>query len=268
MDIMIGIPARYGSTRFPGKPLAMIGEKTMIAHVVDRANEAAEALNALPDVHCSVFVTTDDDRIITHVRDTLNVDVVKTPDTCPTGSDRVLAALRQMDDWPDFLINLQGDAPFTSAHILSAIMHAFIEDPTLNVVTPVHQLGWEQLDDLRAHKVKAPFSGTTAVMDESGKALWFSKSILPAIRAEQALRVSQELSPVYQHIGVYGYRPDILEKFCELPQSPYEMLEGLEQLRFLENGIDVQTVRVEVDQNGVQTGIDTPEDLERAVRSL
>ncbi len=267
LDIMIGIPARYGSTRFPGKPLAMIGGKTMIAHVIDRAREAIEALSVISYLDLSLFVTTDDERIAKHVEQDLGEEVVITAKDCKTGSDRLLAALRQFDNWPDFLVNLQGDAPFTPSAVIEAIINAYIDDPDLEVITPVYKLTWQQLDALRKHKETTPFSGTTAILNDEGKAFWFSKNVIPAIREEQALR-EQKMSPVYQHIGLYGYQPHVLEKFCGWEQSKYERVEGLEQLRFLENGVKIHTVRVSVDEAMIQSGIDTPEDLKRAERLL
>jgi 3-deoxy-manno-octulosonate cytidylyltransferase (CMP-KDO synthetase) len=258
MQIAIAIPARYGSTRFPGKPLAEIGGKSMLNHVVDLAREVASEYDDI-----TVFVTTEDTRIEEHAK-SLGVDCVLTTDDCATGSDRVLAALRQMPDRPDFVLNLQGDAPFTPPSVVHAIIKAFHNNPEAQVVTPVHALSWDDLDRLREAKKTTPFSGTTAVVDDTGQALWFSKNILPAIRKEDELRAASDTSPVHQHIGLYGYRTDILEQFCELPMGLYETLEGLEQLRMLENGIKITAVKVDIDKGKIQSGIDTPEDLERA----
>jgi 3-deoxy-manno-octulosonate cytidylyltransferase (CMP-KDO synthetase) len=257
MKLAIAIPARWGSSRFPGKPLAMIGGKTMLARVVELAQTCTP----------NIFVTTEDQRIVDHAAE-LNVPCILTPDTCPTGSDRVLAALKQMDEWPDFVINLQGDAPFTPPAVLTAIIKAFADNPRAEVVTPVHQLSWADLDRLRESKKTTPFSGTTAVIDQDNRALWFSKNILPAIRNENDLRAREKFSPVFQHLGLYGFRTDILEKFCALPQGIYEQLEGLEQLRMIENGIKVTAVKVEIESGIIQSGIDTPEDVQRAEAML
>ena len=248
MNIAIAIPARYGSTRFPGKPLAEIAGQSMLSRVVELARSIENV---------DVFVTTEDQRIADHAGE-LDVECIVTPDDCPTGSDRVLAALKQRDEMPEFVINLQGDAPFTPPFALQAIIKAFANNP--EVVTPVHQLSWDDLDRLRESKKTTPFSGTTAIVKD-GRALWFSKNILPAIRKEDR---DQKLSPVYQHLGIYGFRSDILEKFCALPQGHYEQLEGLEQLRMLENGIEITAVEVEIDTGTIQSGIDTPEDVARA----
>ena len=252
MKTAIVIPARYGSTRFPGKPLAQIGGQSMLSRVVDLARSIENA---------DVFVTTEDRRIADHAT-ALGVECVMTPDDCPTGSDRVLAALRQCDEMPDFVVNLQGDAPFTPLSVLQALIKAFENNP--EVVTPVHRLSWDDFDRLREEKKTTPFSGTTAIVKD-GRALWFSKNIIPAIRKEDR---SALLSPVYQHMGLYGFRVDILERFCALPQGYYEQLEGLEQLRMLENEIEVTAVPVDIDQGQIQSGIDTPEDLARAEEML
>ena len=187
-----------------------------------------------------------------------------TDPACKTGSDRVLAALKGIEDKPDFVLNLQGDAPFTEPMAVKRIINAFFDNPEYEVVTPIHRLTWKDLDRLREAKKATPFSGTTAITNKDGGAVWFSKNILPAIRGEETLRMEDQFSPVNQHIGLYGYRTDILQKFCALKPSPYEELEGLEQLRMLENGIKVQTVEIELAPGRIQSGVDTPEDIERA----
>lgn len=257
MKTTIIIPARWGSTRFPGKPLAMLGGKTMLSRVIDIAKAAAAEFPGT-DVH----VTTDDERIAAHARE-IGASVIITSPDCPTGSDRVLAAAKQLPEPPGFIVNLQGDAPFTPPAALQALLDEYLHNPAMEVVTAVHRLSWPALDKLRENKKTTPFSGTTAIIASDGRALWFSKNIIPAIRKEEDLRAKGHASPVHQHFGLYGYRLTALEKFCTLPQSVYEVLEGLEQLRFLENGIPIQTVPIEV-TGPMHSGIDTPEDLARA----
>lgn len=255
MTIAIIIPARYASTRFPGKPLALIGGRSMLARVVDLAQKAAAGMDNI-----AIAVATEDERIADHAK-SLGVACFMTPPDCPTGSDRVLAAVRQMKTRPDFIINLQGDAPFTPPAVVRAVIKAWQDNPALPVVTPVVNLRWADLDRLRENKKITPFSGTTCVTDFRGQALWFSKNIIPAIRKEDR---ASEFSPVQQHIGLYGFRTDVLEHFVTLPEGRYERLEGLEQLRLLENDIPVQTVIVDTDLGMAQAGIDSPEDLARA----
>lgn len=263
MKTAIVIPARYGSTRFPGKPLAKISGQSMLERVVSVARKAAEGRE--DDVQ--ILVATEDERIAQEC-DRIGAHWIMTSDHCHTGSDRVLAALRQMPEWPEFVVNLQGDAPFTPPEVVTALIEAFAFNPRLEVVTPVHRLGWADLDALREAKRTTPFSGTTAIVDEKFRALWFSKNIIPAIRKEDKRRETEEFSPVWQHMGLYGFRVDILEKFCALEPAYYENIEGLEQLRMLENGIKIQAVPVQVETGAVHSGIDSPEDLARAEKLI
>lgn len=235
--------------------MAMIDGQSMLSRVYDLACQSAAGLN-----DTEIMIATEDQRIIDHAA-TFGARAIMTPDNCKTGSDRVLAAVRHMKKRPDFVINLQGDAPFTPPAVVRAMIDAWRSNPALPVVTPVVRLRWAELDELRDNKKTTPFSGTTCVTDFRGRALWFSKTIIPAIRKEDR---NVEFSPVLQHIGLYGFRTDILDHFVTLPEGHYERLEGLEQLRLLENGVPVQTVLVNVDVGMAQAGIDSPEDVQRA----
>lgn len=257
----IAIPARYGSSRFPGKPLAKIAGKTMVERVLDTARKAARMCG---DYGIDIFVTTEDTRISDHVQHDLGADCIITSPDCKTGSDRVLAALEHLDKQPDFILNLQGDAPFTPVNVIEAILKTFILAPETQVATPVYRLGWEELDLLREAKNRTPYSGTTVSVNAENKAMWFSKNIIPAIRNEQQLRADSTYSPVLQHIGLYGFRRDILERFCSLDEGVYERLEGLEQLRMLENGISISAVEIKAGQGVIRSGVDSPQDLKRA----
>ncbi len=259
MKTAIIIPARYGSTRFPGKPLAKIGGRSMLERVVEVGRRAAEGHESI-----TLAVATEDQRIADHCHE-IGVLCFMTSEDCPTGSDRVLEAAEKAGGDFDYIFSLQGDAPFTPPEAIAKMLEAVENDSAIEVVTPVVRLRWAELDALREAKQKTPFSGTTAVIDESGKALWFSKNIIPAIRKENR---KEEFSPVFQHIGLYGYRDDILQRFVKLPQSTYEKLEGLEQLRLIENGISIQTVTMAVAAGMAQAGIDSPEDIERAEKIL
>lgn len=229
----------------------------MLSRVVDVAREATKNFENI-----NILVATEDQRIKDHA-DEIGAPCVLTSEDCKTGSDRALEAIKTLNERPDFVINLQGDAPFTPPSVIQDLIKTFLEHPETSVLTPVYQLSWNELDTLREAKKTTPFSGTTAIVDENGLAKWFSKTIIPAIRKEDR---SQELSPMLQHIGLYGFRTDILEQFCALPQGQYEQLEGLEQLRLLENNIPIQTIRAS--GNALQAGIDTPEDLKRAEEFL
>jgi len=260
--IAIIIPARYASTRFPGKPLAVLGGKPILNRVYENAIEAASGLSNI-----TVAVATDDDRISSHCeKDHINY-LMTSPD-CHTGSDRVIEAAAQLKDQPDFVLNMQGDAPFTPADFIRAMIDEYLADSSVDIVTPVTQMSWAQLDKLREDKKTTPFSGTTAVLDLARNALWFSKNIIPGIRKEKEMREKGDLSPVYRHIGLYGYKWSALQKYKTLAPSFYEELEGLEQLRALENGMKIRAVIVDYKGRPSMSGIDSPEDLERAEKLL
>lgn len=260
MKTLIVVPARYGSSRFPGKPLAEIAGISMVARVGARARAAAEKAD-----NADYVIATDDQRIADHCNAAGLKSVITDP-SLQSGSDRALAAVAQCGGAPDIVVNLQGDAPFTPVDYITRIIDA-LEAGGGDAATPVIRLDWSALDALRAAKQETPFSGTTCVMGRDGKALWFSKNILPAIRKEEALRAEGPFSPVWRHVGLYGFRIEALRRFTELPPSPHEFIEGLEQLRLLENGMSIQCVPVEAPAIS-SGGVDTPEDLARLERLL
>jgi 3-deoxy-manno-octulosonate cytidylyltransferase (CMP-KDO synthetase) len=248
MSALIVIPARYASTRFPGKPLAEIGGVPMLAKTA-----------AVADAVGPFVVATDDVRIVEFCRPR-ELPVVMTDPDLPSGSDRARAAAKSFAPDADIVVNLQGDAPFTPPSYIKACLDALARDAGAHIATPVVPLSWDALDGLREAKKDTPFSGTTAIVGEDGRARWFSKTVIPAIRKEDR---SQPLSPVLQHVGLYAFRRAALDRFVSLPPSPYEQLEGLEQLRALENGLTIACVRVEAHPMS-QSGIDTPQDVARA----
>ena len=250
---LIVIPARYGSKRLPGKPLLRIAGRTMLERVVAAARHAAALAG-----DCALVVATDDSRIADHAH-AIGVDVAMTSAALDSGSARAFAAACAQPEPPEFVINLQGDAPFVAPATVAGLVET-LRAGSADVATPVYRLDWARLDRLRAHKVTAPFSGTTCIRAGDGRALWFSKSIIPAIRDEAQLRAASPDSPVWQHLGLYGYRMAALEWFAAAPQSAYEILEGLEQLRFLECGRTVATIEVPPPSHAM-SGIDTPADL-------
>ncbi len=258
MQTTIVIPARYASTRLPGKPLVKIAGRTMLQRVVALSRAAASGLTGV-----EVIVATDDERISEHCRQ-IGVPSVMTPPECPSGTDRVAEAIRRHGAHIDFVINMQGDAPLTPPSTVRALIESFVVAPT-DIVTPVTQLTWNDLDALRLAKATTPFSGTCAVFDSiTGRAFWFSKQILPAIRGEARYRSEGLLSPVFRHIGLYGYRREMLERYATLPEGRFEKLEGLEQLRALEHGYTIRCVPVEAEGRPAMSGIDSPEDVIRA----
>ena len=257
MNTLIVIPARYASSRLPGKPLKKINGQTMLSRVVNTARLVTQV-----EENVDFIVATDDQRIMDHC-DEINSPAVMTSDQCRTGSDRVLEAVKNIGRSPDFILNLQGDAPLTPPEFLSAMIQVKRNNPELAVVTPAVQLSWDELDDLRQSKKETPFSGTTAILNQDGKAIWFSKRILPAIRNEEKWRKTSDLSPVHRHIGLYGFDLATLERFVDLPSGHYEQFEQLEQLRLLENGIEIGCVKVSYDDRPQMSGVDTAKDLQR-----
>lgn len=257
---LVVVPARFGSSRLPGKPLVAIAGRTLLERVVDRARRAV-ALAGDADL----LVATDDERIADHAR-ALGCEAVMTDRAIASGSGRAHAAALTRRTPPDIVVNLQGDAPFVPPATIAALIDALRGSPA-GVATPVVQLDWSALDALRRHKATAPSSGTTCARLADGRAAWFSKAIIPAIRDEAARRGRESLSPVYRHLGVYAFRLAALARFEALPPGAYEAIEGLEQLRLLENGIDVLTVPVAPGCHDM-SGIDTPADVALAERLI
>jgi len=261
--IAIVIPARYGSSRFPAKPLFRIAGKTMIARVCENAIRASLGRNEPLDI----YVATDHADIAGEAkRAGAQAIISKAP--CATGSDRVMDACLQMEEPPEIVINLQGDAPLIGPEVILKVIDALHAEKTAEVATPVLQLGWQELDDLRRRKQETPFSGTTAIVGQGGRLLWFSKNIIPAIRGEGKRRQEGGLSPVYLHLGLYGYRFAALQKFAALPQSPYETIEELEQLRFIENGMGIAAAMLSPGEWPPVSGVDTPVDAARAEAAI
>lgn len=231
----------------------------MLERVLSNARAAAELAQ-----DCRVIIATDDQRIADHAEE-IGAEFVLTSVELDSGSARAHAVALAQEFRPERIISLQGDAPFIAPATIAALVQT-LRQSDAQIATPVSQLDWERLDRLRAHKQTAPFSGTTCVRDGEGRALWFSKTILPALRGEDKLR-SEELSPVWQHLGLYAYTMEALDWFVSSPQGTYEKLEGLEQLRFLENGWPMATVPVPLPDHAL-SGIDTPEDLALAEEAI
>ncbi len=252
MQTLIVIPSRYASKRFPGKPLHVIAGHSMLARVVDIAAKVC-AQNA----NVSYVVATDNADIEAHAKE-IGAPVVMTDPDLASGSDRALAAAQIFAPEADFIINLQGDAPFTPPSHVQAIIEAG-KTSDCDVVTPVLNMSWDALDIMRVQKKSQPFSGTSCVRRADGEAMWFSKTEMPANRKEADMRSKSAMSPVWRHIGLYGYKREALQRFTQLSEGHYERLEGLEQLRFLENGMRIMTVPVTT-TDAAMWGVDTPED--------
>ncbi len=242
MSAAIVIPARYGSSRFAGKPLHKIAGVSML----ERVWRIAQTVQG-----CSrVVIATEDHRIIDHAR-SFGAEAVVTPESCANGTERVFAALDAAVITQDVILNLQGDAVLTPPWVLEAMIEALAHTPDADLVTPAVRLDRAALEALTHHKETNPASGTTVVFDRALNALYFSKHILPFCRNP---------GPVHRHIGLYGYRRAALARYVALPPSPLEEAEGLEQLRPLENGMKIRVALV--DYKGRTHGsVDAPADV-------
>ena len=249
MRTAVIIPARWGSTRLPGKPLAAVAGVPMVQRIWAIAR-AAEGVT-------EVLVATADQRIADAVV-TFGGTAVMTPAECRNGTERAHAAVSAMDDPPDVVINLQGDAVLTPPWIIGAVAAAFRDD-AVDMATPAVALDDGQLAALVAHKKDHPASGTTVTFDAAGDALYFSKAVIPFRRKPEA--------SVYRHIGIYGYRRDTLARLVALPEGVLERTEGLEQLRALENGIKIRVVPVEY-RGRTHWSVDSPADIVEAERLI
>ena len=246
------IPARYGSTRFPGKPLAEVRGRSMIRRMVDTAT-ASRGIDR-------ILVATDDDRIAAHV-DAFGGTAVMTDPECRNGTERVAHAIETLGLHSSRVINLQGDAVLTPPWVLEAVVDAMVEDPSAGIVTPAARLDASSRALLLEAKDNGEVGGTTVVVDREGYALYFSKAPIPFVRDVEGG------APTLRHIGLYGYTREALFRFVNLDATPLERTEGLEQLRALEHGMRVRVV--EVDFRGRRhLAIDSPEDLVRVERLL
>jgi len=244
MSLLAVIPARYGSTRFPGKPLVEISGRPMIERVW-RLTMAA------PGVDRTV-VATDDTRIHEAVT-AFGGEAVMTSDDCRNGTERALDAAERLGGDFDIVVNVQGDAVLTPPWVIGAVAQTMRGDPALAMATPAVRMSKDTEDRFRATKAKGDVGGTTVVFDKAMNALYFSKSVLPFQRHPEAG------TPVWQHIGLYGYRMETLRQIVALEPSPLERAESLEQLRALENGIPIRVV--ETDYRGRSAwSVDAPDD--------
>lgn len=237
------IPARYASTRFPGKPLALLGGKPVIQHVYEKVAAVLEA----------AYVATDDERIYDVVK-SFGGQVVMTRTDHKSGTDRIEEAIEKIGGEWDVVVNVQGDEPFVAKSQLDTICHCF-DDPTTQIAT----LG-KPFESMKA--VQNPNS-PKIVVDNMGFAMYFSRSVIPYVRGKE---MSSWLThyPFLKHLGIYAYRKDVLRQVTQLPQSSLEIAESLEQLRWLQNGFKIKVGTTDVET----VGIDTPQDLERAEEFL
>lgn len=237
MKTTILIPARYASSRYPGKPLVELkGSDGVSKTLIQRSWETAKLVSGVDNV----FVATDDERIKSHV-EAFGGDVIMTSETCANGTERCADALQYLDGEPDLIVNLQGDAPLTPHWFVEDLIQKMAENDQFNVATPVLRCDQETFDNFKSDRAAGRVGGTTAVFDNTGRALYFSKEVIPFVPENKP----QEEVPVFHHVGVYAYRPTSLRQYMTWPEGVLEANEGLEQLRFLENGESVACVQVQ-----------------------
>ena len=238
MSVLIAIPARYASTRYPGKPLVELrGASGAARSLIRRSWEAARAVEGAD----RVVVTTDDARIADHAR-AFGAEVVMTSSDCRNGTERCAEVLEQLDAEPEIIVNLQGDAPLTPAWFVEDLVAGLRAAPQAQVATPVLRADGRTLAGFRADRAAGRVGGTTAVFGEGNRALYFSKEVIPFADGDYA---EDAPTPVFHHVGCYAYRPEALRGYAKARPGTLEQLEGLEQLRFLEAGLDVLCVEVE-----------------------
>jgi 3-deoxy-manno-octulosonate cytidylyltransferase (CMP-KDO synthetase) len=252
MSVVIVIPARYGSTRFPGKPLAPILGKTLLQRtwLIAKAVKGAD----------SVLIATDDDRICQHAL-SFGAEVQMTPTNCTNGTERCLSALSLRKLRPEIVINLQGDAVLTPPAVIEPLIAALTTNPEIEIATPATRLSLDAYEKLAQQKASGQAGGTLVTFDSKGRALYFSKSIIPFVRDLKDCRDNRSPLPVFRHIGLYGYRFEALSRLAALSATPLEKAEGLEQLRALENGMHIQVVQVDY-KGRTHWSVDSPEDAE------
>ena len=233
------IPARYASTRFPGKPLVLLAGKATIQHVYEKVAAVLD----------DVCVATDDERICRAV-EAFGGKVVMTSTAHKSGTDRIAEAVQKIGGSYDVVVNIQGDEPFIATSQIETVCQLF-DDPETQIAT----LGMAFAEMEAVENPNSP----KIVTDNQGYALYFSRSVIPFIRGAER-KEWLKCYPFLKHIGLYAYRTKVLNEITRLPQSPLELAESLEQLRWLQNGY-----RIKVGITDVETiGIDTPEDLKRA----
>ena len=252
MRNVILIPARFQSSRYPGKPLVELkGAGGAAKPLIQRSYEAAKRIANVDDV----FVVTDDDRIADACA-RFGAGMIMTSPECRNGTERCAAALAQLDD-PDLIINFQGDALLTPPGFVEALIARMASDRDALVATPALRLRGDEVRALQTEEAAGRVGGTSVVADAEGHALYFSKRLIPYLPAGA---LGTELSPVRLHVGVYAYRPQALELYVATPVSELETLEGLEQLRFLVAGVPIAIVEVATPPFALRE-LNNPEDV-------
>ena len=238
MSVLIAIPARFASSRYPGKPLASLtGATGQSRSLIERSWRTAIEVQGVD----RVVVATDDDRI-RKAAESFGAEVVMTSTTCANGTERCAEAHTVLGGGYDIVVNLQGDAPLTPHWFVEDLIAGLHAAPKAEIATPVLRCDGETLNSFLADRKAGRVGGTTAVFAANNVAMYFSKEVVPFTSKPYA---DTEMTPVFHHVGVYAYRPDALAAYPSWPTGPLEQLEGLEQLRFMENGRAVLCVEVE-----------------------
>jgi len=237
VKVLIAIPARFASTRYPGKPLVPLTGATGVSKtLIERSWLAACAVEGID----RVVVATDDQRI-KEASEAFGAEVIMTSDQCRNGTERCAEVASLLPGY-DVVVNLQGDAPLTPPWFIEALVTALKDRPDMSVATPVLRCTGAALDGLLQDRKAGRVGGTTAVFGKDLQALYFSKEVIPFVG--KAFDLDDE-TPVFHHVGAYAYRPEALENYANVDVSPLEKLEGLEQLRFLEMGTPVLCVPID-----------------------
>lgn len=260
MSVIIVIPARYASTRYPGKPLVTLkGASGEAKSLIRRSWDAACGVAGVD----KVVVATDDARIAEACA-AFGAEVVMTSTDCQNGTERCAETLVNLGDEYDIVVNLQGDAPLTPAWFIEDLVQGLRDNPSADVATPVLRTEGRALNGLLQDRREGRVGGTTAVFGADNNALYFSKEVIPFTGKTYG---DADETPVFHHVGVYAYRPDALKSYPQWPAGPLEQLEGLEQLRFLERGVPM--LCVEVAAKGRQFWeLNNPEDVPRIEEML
>ena len=238
MSVLIVIPARFASTRYPGKPLVSLTGATGLSQtLIERSWRAATAVQGID----RVVVATDDSRI-QDACTAFGAEVVMTSENCANGTERCAEAHSALGASYEIVVNLQGDAPLTPHWFIEGLVAGLRAAPAADIATPVLRCDGAALNSLLADRKAGRVGGTTAVFDREHHAMYFSKEVVPFTPATY---IDADPTPVFHHVGVYAYRPDALAAYPTWPVGPLEQLEGLEQLRFMENGHKVLCVEVE-----------------------
>ena len=260
MSALIVIPARYASTRYPGKPLvALTGATGQSQTLIERSWRAAMAVQGVD----RVVVATDDMRI-QEACEAFGAEVVMTSEECANGTERCAEAHAVLGGSFEIVVNLQGDAPLTPHWFVEGLVAGLRSAPAADIATPVLRCDGAALNGLLADRKAGRVGGTTAVFDRRHHAMYFSKEVVPFTSITYS---DADPTPVFHHVGVYAYRPSALAEYPTWPVGPLEQLEGLEQLRFMENGH--QVLCVEVEARGRQFWeLNNPEDVPKMEKMM